>query len=80
MSRNCRGQTLIKDTLGIRTELPCILDLIILLSNLPGFTKSLCPLVNLLYGIYIGTISTLQWAPIGIIVMIPYYDSYFKSL
>ncbi len=30
------------------TQLPCILDLIILLSNLPGFTKSLWHLVNLL--------------------------------
>ncbi len=37
MSCNCRVQTLIKDTPGIRTELPCILDLIILLSNLPEF-------------------------------------------
>ncbi len=49
MSSNCRGQT------TPRELEQSYLDLIILLSNLPGFTKSLCPLVNLLYGIYIGT-------------------------
>ncbi len=67
-----RGEGLVvnKKLLSILSHLPSsihILDLIILLSNLPGITKSLCPLVNLLYGIYIGTISTLQWAPIGIL-------------